>query len=311
MSGSYRSLCCVGLYLAILSPSASGQWRPSAVGGDEDFRLFFVPAGEDPRDYAAGATVFDASRLRGNFVQFEIFIEHAPVPIRYVECDMGCALSEGAGGSIYYQWGSARYDISRSDFLFFQTSADCSGPDESTCPDGVLRFGCGENFGPGRSVSEPKYFAEFELFIPLDAEGTYTLTFLDPGTRALDRFWNPIPGLIRDRLVLETGCIPVACQDAADCVCPFAVECTLEVCDHQMCVNAPQEYGDVNEDGVVDTLDILCAVDGFGGRFDNCTFAEVDIYGCQGDGVIDLRDILAVLDAFGGIQRCTPWCGPP
>jgi len=59
-------------------------------------------------------------------------------------------------------------------------------------------------------------------------------------------------------------------------------------------------------DGVVDLLDILCVLDGFGGQFTNCPPESVDIAGCQADGTIDVSDILAILDAFAGDNPC---CG--
>ena len=61
-------------------------------------------------------------------------------------------------------------------------------------------------------------------------------------------------------------------------------------------------YGDVNRDAGVDIFDIMCVLDGFVGRFDNCSAENVDLAAasgqCERDGVIDIFDILAVLDAF-------------
>jgi len=64
-------------------------------------------------------------------------------------------------------------------------------------------------------------------------------------------------------------------------------------------------FGDIDDSGVVDLMDILCVLDGFGVPAD-CTAA--DLVPCGGDGAIDINDILAILDAFGGVAHCPEPC---
>ena len=343
---SRQGPCCVGLFLGMLSASAAGQpqrlsardaevprHRQSAPAevreengvtnkrslerrddrtahdssGDGEFRIFFVPAGDDPRDYPTGPTIVDASTFRGSSLRFEIFLQYAPVPIRGAGADMPCLAAGGAGGAISYEPFSAWIDP-RDDALLAHTGQiDGCAIDTSDCPN-VFRFGCALNGGT-LELSDPRYLGEFNLFVSHDAEGTFTLIFLDPQTAVYDEDAQPIPGLIREQLILETGCAPVPCEDTEDCICPLTVDCSVQIC-FISCMYIPKKFGDVNADGLVDSLDILCAIDGFAGRFDRCTFADVDISGCQADGVIDLFDILDVLDAFEGVELCNPWCGP-
>ncbi len=64
---------------------------------------------------------------------------------------------------------------------------------------------------------------------------------------------------------------------------------------------------DVNRDGDVNLLDLLCVVDGITGLFDNCTFEQDDISPCGGDGHLNLLDAVAVARVFSGLPGC---CGP-
>jgi len=97
------------------------------------------------------------------------------------------------------------------------------------------------------------------------------------------------------------------CRFTFDCpddeFCRILDGCVLGSCDYHN-----RFFGDLNEDGTVDLLDILCVLDGFQSVFDNCSFADDDIVGesgaCGPDDVIDLFDILAVLDAFEGSAEC-------
>lgn len=59
-------------------------------------------------------------------------------------------------------------------------------------------------------------------------------------------------------------------------------------------------WGDVNNDGLVTVLDILCVLDGVQGIFGLCTAYHVDLRGDVPDGVIDESDVEAVLNAFQG-----------
>jgi len=72
--------------------------------------------------------------------------------------------------------------------------------------------------------------------------------------------------------------------------------------DECACVTIP--YGDLDDTGVVDVGDVLCALDGFSDP-QSC---DADIAPCGGDGVIDVGDILAVLSAFSGQPTCPDSC---
>ena len=99
--------------------------------------------------------------------------------------------------------------------------------------------------------------------------------------------------------------------------CRFAADCLndefcliLTGCAQGFCAYRNKLYGDVNDDGTVDLLDILCVLDGFQQNFERCTFTNNDIAGKEGacgpNDLIDLFDILAVLDAFQAISACCP-----
>lgn len=99
------------------------------------------------------------------------------------------------------------------------------------------------------------------------------------------------------------------CRFAADC--PEDDFCQiLTGCVDGFCAYRDKLYGDVNDDGTVDLLDILCVLDGFEQDFERCTLTDNDIAGqsgtCGPDQLIDLFDILAVLDAFQAISDCCP-----
>lgn len=129
--------------------------------------------------------------------------------------------------------------------------------------------------------STPAYLGTYVLDVSGDTPvgGTFEITLLpSPATTILDS---------------EARIIPYG--DAPVCVL------TIEDC-------TPIQYGDVNQDGTVDLLDILCLLDGFGGDVSNCTVEDVDIIPCGGDGEVTLMDILAVLDAF---TQLPPPCPDP
>ena len=63
---------------------------------------------------------------------------------------------------------------------------------------------------------------------------------------------------------------------------------------------------DVNQDGDVDLVDLLCVLDAFAGNFASCPAAQSDVWPCAGDGVVDLLDSLAALDGFTGLTN--PCC---
>lgn len=100
----------------------------------------------------------------------------------------------------------------------------------------------------------------------------------------------------------------VACKGDDDC--DDGDVCTWDRC-LAGCTHAPNMFGDVNHDGVVDVFDILCVLDGFSGVFTACSTIDVDLAGCPGgDNTIDVFDILAVLDAFAGVNVCGCPAGP-
>ncbi|MCG8407847.1 MAG: thrombospondin type 3 repeat-containing protein, partial [Phycisphaerales bacterium] len=62
-------------------------------------------------------------------------------------------------------------------------------------------------------------------------------------------------------------------------------------------------WGDVNNDGFVSILDVLCASQVSVGEFTGqCTLYSADLLGCIPDGIVAPDDIDAVLDAFSGGQ---------
>ncbi len=82
--------------------------------------------------------------------------------------------------------------------------------------------------------------------------------------------------------------------------------CTHDTCDAGGCVHTPNDYGDVDHNGVVNLLDVFCVLDGIAGVFETCVFADLDIEPCSTNGVLNLLDVFAVLDAIGGEDPC---CG--
>lgn len=92
------------------------------------------------------------------------------------------------------------------------------------------------------------------------------------------------------------------CDDDAACLDEDV--CSFNFCDTSACDAFTIRYGDVAEPfgGLVQTSDILCAVEGFG-NYSACPNA--DIAGCAPSGVpIGTNDILAVVAAFGGDDPC-------
>ena len=90
---------------------------------------------------------------------------------------------------------------------------------------------------------------------------------------------------------------PLACGDE---YCGTSGSFCGSNCD---CV-APE---DVNGDGGVDLLDVMCIVDGFNGDFSECPMEDMDVAPCGGDGLLALGDVLAVLRFIGGDPGCCGW----
>ncbi len=82
--------------------------------------------------------------------------------------------------------------------------------------------------------------------------------------------------------------------------------CTLDRCIETVCQNPPHIYGDIDENGTVNLLDLFCVLAGIVDEFTSCTFEQVDLEPCGGNGTINLLDLFAVLNAFSAIDPC---CG--
>lgn len=117
-----------------------------------------------------------------------------------------------------------------------------------------------------------------------------------------------------------TTCASVTCTCQTDGDCEDLYLCTADFCEAGICVSQPLKYADVNHDGFVNVVDMLCHLDTFagipfsascadGGISGNppVSFQRKDIGPCplgdphnMGDGFIGASDVLAVLDTFGG-----------
>jgi len=96
----------------------------------------------------------------------------------------------------------------------------------------------------------------------------------------------------------------LTCNCTSDIECNDSVFCTYDHCADGTCANDPLLYGDVDHNGFITLADLFCVLDGFGGDFTTCTFADDDIQPCGGNSSIGLGDLFAVLDAFGGEFAC-------
>jgi hypothetical protein len=93
------------------------------------------------------------------------------------------------------------------------------------------------------------------------------------------------------------------CTD--DCECWDGWECTRGRCVGGACAHEPALFGDVDDNGYVNVMDILCVLGGFAGS-SACAFEEIDLVPCGGNGQITIFDLFAVLDVFKGVDPC---CG--
>jgi len=93
------------------------------------------------------------------------------------------------------------------------------------------------------------------------------------------------------------------CTD--DCECWDGWECTRGRCVDGACAHEPALFGDVDDNGYVNVMDILCVLGGFAGS-SACAFEEIDLVPCGGNGQITIFDLFAVLDVFKGVDPC---CG--
>lgn len=224
--------CCVVLAVA---------GAPALAGGD--FRMFFVPAGDDPLDYPSGPTIVHATV--GGTLRMEVFLENVPEPVRGVAADHDCAAAGGLAGSVSYEDGSGAFDMFRPDFIFFQAPAQ-AGIDSSACRDGYAgsnytRAAVGRNSGD-QVVTEPRYVYEFNLEISDDADGTFTFNF-SPTAGLANVNSLVIAGLITESLIVSFNCDP----DEADC----NDNGVLDACD----IAAGSSH-DCNNNGLLDECDL-------------------------------------------------------
>ena len=93
---------------------------------------------------------------------------------------------------------------------------------------------------------------------------------------------------------------------AGEAVCNDHDVCTRDRCLNDACVHTPNLYGDIDQNDLVNVFDLLCILEGFGGKFDSCSslFEEVDIYPCSGNGTINVFDFFAVLNGIEGADPC-------
>lgn len=76
-------------------------------------------------------------------------------------------------------------------------------------------------------------------------------------------------------------------------------------------VAATRKFADVDDDGDVDSIDIVLVIDAYKGIFVGASLEEVDLYPCVPNGYIDALDIVMVLDAYKGIPYyCSQPCHP-
>lgn len=141
-----------------------------------------------------------------------------------------------------------------------------------------------------------------------------------PNFPCLSRFLDG-DGTIVDEPVFQTpanwGTVIVTRQDivpsATDNPTVYEIRAVCDAFDQGTTDAAeaiPYLWGDVNNDRIVDSFDVLCVLDGFRGLFENCSFVAVNLTPCIPDDLMDMFDILSVLDAFGGEPfPCASPCG--
>jgi hypothetical protein len=105
-----------------------------------------------------------------------------------------------------------------------------------------------------------------------------------------------------------TGCVTVT----PEFECHDGDVCTWDHCLEEACVNEPNDYGDVDHNGVRNLFDIFCIIKQFSGEpYPDCEFESADIHPCtqcvtneDGNDVANLFDVLRALDAIIGIDWC-------
>lgn len=287
--------------------------------GSGDARMFFVPAGDDPRDYDVGPTVISINPSwvqNGNVaLTFDVFLEKtAPAAVSGYVFSVGHATG-GDAGSVDLQAIGGHFqvtiDFDRSDFIFANDDTPHCAFDTSLAhypPRLACWVGKSEE---AVAIIGPVYLGEMTYRFSTDAGGEFVIDFLSLGKRTQvlavgerPEQFTPLD-FIANSVILNV--VAASCETDANCVDGSA--CTEDRCTDGFCDNTPRTYGDVNSDGLIDLADILCVLDGFQGVFNHCTLQDVDLSPCVGNGSIDLVDILKVLDAFAdGPSPCPIQC---
>ena len=246
----------------------AGLWCAPASG---EARLFLVPAGADPTDYAEGPT---GVLLRPwQSITLDIFVEQTEPDALLAYFVVLDSATEGDTGVVAYEVGSAGINSIRGDFPFCCQEAPgvIQGP--------PAQFGA-YNPGPRVPIDDPKYLGHLTYTASNTACGTFVIDFIDPGTVTLmwDPDGNPIP------FVAEQTVIRVLDRADLDLDGQVELDDILAVLDG---------FQGVFESGTTE-LDVDIA----------------SINPCERDGLIDLFDILAVLDGFRGVDLCPDRCLP-
>ena len=249
------------------------EWDPPP--GDEP-RLFFVPRGGNPDDFASRlATVL--SVRPGESRTLQVWVQNSGRPLGSYQITIGDAVG-GDSGAVPFD--SPLIDQFNPNWVYtglpgvFQVT-DIGPPARMTS--------VASSAAP--VVNEPRYCGELTYEAALNACGEFAVDFVNPGA---------LQGESQTLLL-----------DAADNAFEFtAVGAQIRVSE--------KVFGDVNNDGVTDLFDILCLLNGFGGDFSgDCILSDVDLVPCDGDGAILLEDILAVLNGFSGQLSPCPIVCPP
>jgi len=259
MCGVFRRILRAALMVGVMCLPVLGEGR-----------LFLVPAGEEPTDYAEGPT--EVTLRPWQSITFDIFLENtSPQPLRIYRVVLDSATG-GETGSVKYRVGSAEIFQFRDDFPFF--CFDCahavSGP--------PAEFYAALLGGGGVVISDPKYLGDLEYSASNIACGTFVIEFIDPRSRTivLDADQNPIP-FVAERTLIRM-------LDRAD-------------------LNSDEQ---VNLLDILTVLDAFAGLFEPGKGIVDVDIASLNP--CARDGVIDLFDILAVLDGFRGVDLCKERC---
>ncbi len=298
-------------------------------------RIFLTRHGQDAVATVQGQNA-TAEVVAGGTIKIDAWLENSFEPIRGVDVALECRQqsSDTMAGDLVAMPESVTVDEARADYVFggmnrfvaidqgaFVEEQACTIDDDCTATHTSSR--CDGGFCravPMRSgnvlatdsvmVTEPKYLGSFEFFAPTNAGGIYTIEPYCTQPGGCSPPWAgdfAFTELLGEDGTLETesdGIDISVIPCSADVQCLKASVCEITRCNTGTCMDFAADYGDIIEpfSGVVQTSDILCAIDGFG-VYANCPNA--DIFGCQVTGVpITTSDILAVVDAFGGADPC-------